>query len=117
MLKTLEPPSRPIWHVKTRLNSPGGVEHTGKHQRTVLGECIRRRWRKFKLFEVVAICDYLMLLFGCQAEHEIFWESTAITSDLFVEAFRRNTVQESKICIHHDFAPSNEEDAMFDLLG
>ena len=48
-----------------------GVQHVGRHKRPVLGERIRQNRRVFQGFEVVTVCDHLLLFLFGQLETEV----------------------------------------------
>jgi hypothetical protein len=58
----------------------------------MLGEGERQSVGELQLLEVVATCDHLGLLCGCELEHEAGRKPAAVSLDLLVEPLGRHAV-------------------------
>lgn len=65
----------------------------------------------FSLSGVVAVCDHLGLLFGCQLEQKVAGEAVAIALDLLVEPLGGHAVERGQVDIDCHAQPAHGADA------
>lgn len=96
------PPDERPDNENAHLHGLGAVQDVGSHESAVFREGTRLCFGKLETLEVVAICDHLRFLPGCQLKAEILRKTFRVAFDLLVEAFGRHSVKPGKIGIDQD---------------
>ena len=92
------------------LHSLRGAQDGGHHDRAVFGESVGEAFGEFEGGEVVAFCDQLPLLRGCELEHEVPREAAFVAFDLLVEALGGDGVDRGQVGIEDDLAAADRAD-------
>ena len=103
--------------VDTRFCGPGGIEHAGRHDRTMLGECKRLCFRIFQSGKVVAFCDQFRFFFRGELKHEVFGETAPVAFDLLIQPFGGYSVKLCQVGVDDYFFAADHQYAVFYFSG